>query len=221
MRRFAIACLICLIAPQPALAGAWLRDKGNGFMSISSTIRALSPIADYETSLYADFGLTARLTAGLDVNETPGVGGHALAFLRLPISASGARRKLALELGIGGHHRREIWHPMYRVALSLGYGFTGWFGPGWLAVDTAIEHRGGHAEPLFKLDATIGLSSSDQIRPMLQLETAIAQNLSLQWTLTPSLMIAGKGKSTWIIGIQQRSFGAHRMGLKVALWRRF
>lgn len=221
MRRFAITCLFCLIAAQPVWAGAWLREKGTGFMSISSTIRALVPETDYEISLYADYGLTSRLNLGLDVNEMPGIGGHALLFLRLPVPAPGPRSKLAIEMGIGAHHRRNTWQPMYRMSLSWGYGFTSRLGPGWLAVESAIEHRGGHAQPLFKLDATLGLSSPDHIRPMLQLETAVAQYLPLQWTLTPSLMIPGKGNSTWVIGIQRRSFGAIRTGLKVALWRRF
>lgn len=221
MRRFAITCLFYLIASQPILAGAWLRDKGTGFISISSTIRALMPVPDYEISLYADYGLTSWLNMGLDVNEIPGIAGHGLLFFRLPLPVRNPRSELAIELGLGGHHRRETWKPMYRLSLSWGHGFTSRFGPGWLAVESAIEQRTGNAEPLFKLDATLGLSSPNHIRPMLQLETAFAQDLPLQWTLTPSLMIPGKGNSTWVIGIQRRSFGANRTGLKVALWRRF
>lgn len=221
MRRIALACMICLIATQPALAGAWMRDKGKGFVSTTSTIRAGPPDADIEFGFYADYGLTSRLNIGLDINETPGVDGYALLFLRLPLPAPGPHSKLAIELGVGSHHRSENWHPMYRMGLSWGYGFASPLVPGWAAVELAIEHRGGHAEPLVKLDAIIGLTSSDGIRPMLQLETAIAQHLPLQWKLTPSLIIPGKGKIKWVVGIQQRSFGTSRTGLKVTLWRRF
>ncbi len=221
MRRFALACLFCLIATQQVLAGAWLREKGNGFMSTSSTLRAVSPVADYEFGLYADYGLTSRLNVGIDIYETPGFSGHALLFIRRPLRSLGAQSKLAMELGLGSHHQYQNWRPMYRLGLSWGYGFDNWFAPGWIAVETAIEHRDGQPGPLFKFDAIAGLSSSDRIRPMLQLETAIAKNLPFQWKLTPSLLIPGKGNSTWVVGIQQRSFGTARTGLKVALWRRF
>ncbi|MFT4960511.1 MAG: hypothetical protein ACI92Z_001595 [Paracoccaceae bacterium] len=231
MHRFAIACLICLIAAQPVLAGAWLREKGDGFVAFSSTIRKMPPpegyesklYTDYEFSLYADYGLTSWVTAGIDAHETMGNGGHALLFLRLPVLASKTRTKLAIELGAGGYHRhqRNIWQPMYRLALSVGYGFTSPVGPGWMAADTTVEYRQGQAALLYKFDATIGLSSPDHIRPMLQLETAIAENLPFQWKVTPSLLIPGKGKSTWVIGIEQRSYGVARTGLKLALWRRF
>lgn len=221
MRWFALACMFFLFTTQYVLAGAWLHDKGNGFISASSILRAMSPVADYEFSLYADYGLTSRLNIGLDVNEAPGAGGHTLLFLRLPISAQENQRKLAVELGLGAHHQRRNWRPMYRLALSWGTGFNNMFGPGWMAVDTTIEVRDGPSEPLFKVDATLGLSSIHDIRPMLQIETAIAKNLPLIWRVTPSLIIPSKGKSVWVIGIQQRSFGSPRTGLKMSLWRRF
>jgi hypothetical protein len=221
MRWFTIACLFFLIAAQPVLAGGWLREKGKGFMSMSSTVHAVYPLPEYEIGVYADYGLTSRVNIGLDINETPGAAGHALLFLRVPLSASEWRNKIAVELSLGGHHRDADWQPMYRLGLSWGYGFSGKLSAGWMAVESAVEYRMGNVSPLYKLDAIFGLSSSDRIRPMLQLETAIAQNLPFQWKLTPSLLIPGKGNSTWVVGIQRRSFGETRTGLKVALWNRF
>ncbi|MBV1925866.1 MAG: hypothetical protein KUG62_01835 [Rhodobacteraceae bacterium] len=227
MRWIILACLFCLTASQPALAGAWLRDKGKGFFAYSSTLYVTPqiypalPLVEYDISIYADYGLTSWLTMGIDVFEQPDFGGHTLLFMRLPISASERPSKFAFELAIGGHHQNDNWNPMYRAGLSWGYGFNNWFGPGWMAVDTAVEYIDGHSKPLLKVDAALGLSSPNRIRPMLQVETAVAQDLPLIWKLTPSLMIPGKGKSTWVIGVQQRSFGTPRTGLKLALWRKF
>ena len=221
MRWFALTCLFFLSTAQPILAGAWLRDKGTGFIATTTTVRSVLPEPDYEVGIYADYGLTEGLNSGLDIYETPGLSGHILAFVRLPLTSPGPKSKLAVELGMGAHHLRHIWRPMYRLGVSWGYGFDTKFSPGWVAAETSIEHRDGQSGPLFKFDAIAGLSSPDRIRPMLQLETAIGQNLPFQWKLTPSLMIPTKGKSTWVIGIQQRSFGTIRTGLKLALWRQF
>jgi len=221
MRGIILVLLICLVDPQPAMAGAWLREKGRGFLAVSSMVRGVSPVRDYEADIYMDYGAHEDLTIGLSLNDKPGISGHILAFARLPLMQLDEETQLAVELGVGGHQVFGTWNPMYRLALSYGFGFSGWAGPGWLAVDSAVEHRTRLGKPVLKLDAAIGSSSANKVRPLLQLETAMAQNTRFQWAVTPSLMISGLGDATLVIGVQRRSYGRHRTGLKIALWRNF
>ena len=56
-----------LILPVTAQAGAWLREKRSVFLSWSNAISTLaSNRYATDTSLYAEYGLTPRLTVGFD-----------------------------------------------------------------------------------------------------------------------------------------------------------
>lgn len=221
MRRIIVACLFCTFFVQPALAGAWLREKGKGFTSISTTIHAVSPVPSFATSIYADYGLFERLSVGLDLYIPSDSGGHVLLFARLPLPIHYMQLKYAVELGLGAHLQGGNWYPMYRASLSMGKGFSTRYGNGWMAADTTVEYRTGGGAPIFKVDATIGLSAFARFNPMLQLETAIGETLPLQVALASSVMISTKGKSTWVIGVQHRFTGIQQTSLKLSIWRRF
>ncbi|MDK3019626.1 hypothetical protein [Pseudodonghicola flavimaris] len=221
-------CLVCftvlwfLLCPFPAIAGAWLRQKGETFVSLTAITRHGDPLAAREISLYADHGLGPGLSLGLDLNQRPGSSGHATLFARLPLSRPGARLKFATEAAVGGHHWQGTWHPMYRLTLSAGRGFSTRSGAwGWMAVDLSRERRFGDALPIHKLDATLGLSAPARIRPILQVETAHIAGQPLLWAVIPGLLIDAPNRRTWHIGLERKSAGHQTLGLKIGLWQRF
>jgi hypothetical protein len=213
--------LIGLICAPPARAGAWMREKGSGFMSAAATLRTSDAGAGYETRFYGEYGLTPRLTVGLDLNQQIGAAGHALGFLRLPLNKAAAPLRLAVELGVGAHNRQGQWLAMGKATLSLGYGFEGRWGNGWLALDTAVENRTGNPDLIYKFDATLGLSSGPRIRPVLKLETAYMRGSTPGWALTPAMLIDTGKTLTWLVGIERRFAGQTSTGITIELWRSF
>ncbi len=214
-----LLALFC--AAPPATAGAWMRETGHGFLALSDTARQGAPDARRELSVYADLGLSPCLAIGIDVNEHPRSAGHALLFARLPFSRPAARTRLAVEAALGGHHGRGIWNPMYRLTLSLGRGFRTRRGAGWYAIDAGYERRLGTPAPIYKLDATLGLSSPGRLHPILQVETALIPGQPLFWTLSPGLLIDTGRDTTWLVGLEHKSAERETLGIKLALWHRF
>lgn len=221
MRRLIPLLLALLCAAPPAGAGAWMREAGHGFLSLSGTLRQGDPDARRELSVYADLGLSPRLALGIDVNERPGSAGHALLFARLPLSLTAARSRVAVEAALGGHHWRGAWDPMYRLTLSLGRGFLTRRGAGWYAIDAGYERRLGNSAPIYKLDATLGLSAPGRLHPILQVETALIPGQPPFWTLSPGLLIDTGRDTTWLVGLERKSAGRDTLGIKLALWHRF
>lgn len=221
MQSILTALMICLTAAQPACAGAWMREPKTGFMSVTTTLRNVAGPLRYETSFYADYGLTPRLSLGVDVNERPGTTGHVMLFARLPLGPTDGKTRFAMELAVGGYHWKGQWTHISKTTLSLGRSFTSPWGAGWLSVDAAIELRNRAPDPIYKLDTTIGLSPKRRFAPILQLETAHIRNKPFAWALTPGVMIKARNNITWLVGFEVKSAAQTSLGLKLGLWRRF
>jgi len=216
-----LALIFCVTAAQPAGAGAWLREKGAGFVSLTTTLRNLDGSWQTENGFYLEYGLAPRLTLGVDVNDIPGLAGHALVFARLPIGPPDRPTKIALELGVGGHQWQGQWGKMLKSTLSVGRGFSSRWGDGWVNIDTAVEVRNLFPDPAFKLDATIGLSAGRRVRPILQIETTYISGSPLIWSVIPGVLIDGAKNTTWQIGVARKTAGQSSLGLKIGLWRQF
>ncbi|MFV0513416.1 MAG: hypothetical protein ACK5MY_07265 [Jhaorihella sp.] len=229
MHRILVMALLCgLAAASPAMPGAWLREDGRAFLSVSGIVRRTVAGHEQETGLYGEYGLLPRLTIGIDLNERPALAGHALVFARLPLIAQSDRTRLALEIAAGAHHWQTNWHPMTRATLSLGRAFQAGRGyQGWLNLDAAYERRYGFLRPAYKLDLTAGLSSGLRLRPLLQIETTLVPGQGRYWTVTPAILFGGgrgrgtAGIATWLVGVERKSAPQDSVGLKLALWRRF
>lgn len=221
MRHVLTILIFCLSAAQPVWAGAWLREPDTAFFSVSATFRSLNGVWQSENGLYGEYGLAPRLTLGMDISNIARVAGHALVFARVPVGPPGRRTRMALELGLGGHHIQNQWGSMLKATLSVGRGFVSRWGNGWFNVDSAIELRRPTPDPAFKLDASIGLSSGGRIRPLLQFESTYAAGNRLIWSVIPGVMIDGRNNTTWLIGLERKSAARSGLGLKFGLWRQF
>ncbi len=221
MCRILAFCILFLTAAHSAYAGAWMREQGSGFLAVSATLHQNNNVLDYKSAVYAEWGFSPRLTLGFDLNERPGLSGHALLFSRFPIADLNELGRFAAEVGLGAHHGPQDWHPMYKFTLSYGLGFAKPWGSGWLAVDAAMEHRTGAGDPFYKLDLTAGLSNDRQFNPLLQLETTHIKGAPILWTVTPSVMIKAKKNIRWVVGLENKSAYPKGVGLKISLWREF
>lgn len=154
-----------------ASGGAWPREEGSLFVSSLArlswpqditTWTSHEPTGEYYT-LYVEYGLTDRLTVGLDLGRAISGGGKDVAFLRMPLGRADRRLKLAGELGLGQIEGDMVLRP----GLSLGLGL----GHGWLSADGLAEISLGSGETDLKLDLTWGLTLWDERKLIVQLQT--------------------------------------------------
>ncbi|WP_424987858.1 hypothetical protein [Microbulbifer sp. S227A] len=220
--RFAIAALlVCVVCVPPVHAGAWLREHKTSFLSFGSTVRGNKvSLPDYETKIYAEYGLFPGMTLGVDVNDVRAKSAHALLFARFPIGKADNRTRYAVEIGVGKHRQQMQWFPMYKAALAVGRGFESRWGNGWMGAELAYEVRSALPDPALKLDLVAGLSSGPRIRPLLKLETAYVPNQPFSWSFTPGIMF-DVGESIWVLGLEGRSATQRTIGLTFNIWRSF
>ncbi|MBR9650624.1 hypothetical protein [Thalassovita aquimarina] len=207
-----LAFILCLL-PVPALAGAWLRDEGRGFYSSSAYLLETGSGGQNYAGIYLEYGMTPRLTAGLDLGR--GVSGDtkSIAFLRWPLGAATGAHRFAIEAGLG-----EIaGNPTFRPGLSYGYGFGG----GWVSLETAAELNLRTNLTDYKADLTFGLNRGRRDKLLMQVQSGKAAGDPAFLRLVPSITRdIGRG---WQIefGFAQEVTSSKDRGLKLGLWKEF
>jgi len=199
-------------------AGAWPREKGEGFLSFSSQFaeRDETGINRQSFAAYAEYGATGRLTLGLDLSGDALRMSKAIAFARWPLGRAGRPRKLAVELGAGQVEGEAALRP----GLSLGRGVRLGARQGWLAADTrAILFSGGGAA--FETDLTAGLALGPRLLGIVQLQAGAPESGRDYLHLSPSLVYEMRPGAQIELGVLAPLSGGGERELKLGLWRRF
>ncbi len=214
------AVIFFLMMAGPAFAGAWPRGKGNVFMTFSAYGTAMHDLAGSAYGgLYLEYGLSDKLTMGVDAGH--GVSGlsKTIIFLSYPILSTENGHRFAAELGMG-----EIaGDPVLRPGLSYGRGFSTKGGKsGWVSVDTVAEIRLLSGLTDYKADLTLGLNRNNRIKHIFQLQLGASAGEPLFARAVPSVVI-GLGKTSHFeIGLTAPLSGHDKnLGLKLAFWRAF
>ncbi|AXI48086.1 hypothetical protein C1J03_20040 [Sulfitobacter sp. SK012] len=203
-------------------AGAWLREKGSTFTSISFTSTWFLETAN---ATYLEFGVRDDLTLGIDANiyRSPiqGQAGTVTLFLRRPLGDRDGKHRWAYELGVGADWIGDVIIPHVRTGISWGRGFSLGEKNGWMAVDASVNWDLGQGLHLTKIDSTLGLSLSDRFSGMLQVYLGSVGGESYG-TLAPSFIFAPrKTKFKLQLGAEARVGAFENTGLKIGLWREF
>ena len=135
--------LLALVVGGPAAGGAWPQERGHGFVSTDTRIsrpqNALrdGDLATYNT-LYAEYGLTDRLTLGVDLGRSVSGADKAVIFLRYPLSTPLPDTRVAVALGFGQIGNARVVRP----GVSLGRSFTmGDKRYGWFSAEAVAEYE--------------------------------------------------------------------------------
>lgn len=202
-----------LLSSSPVLAGPWLRDPSLSFLSLQATPR---DDGTAEFGLFAERGVTDRLTLGVDVNDN-GDAGHALAFARLPIHRGDW--VAAVDLGLGGHRYKDDSGGMARLLFGLGRNVQVGDAPGWFALSVGPEWRQDAGGAAWKADGVLGLSADRKVNPILGVETFLAPNDDFYWSAIPGVTVrAGQGK-TLIFGVERRGGPSlNTLGFRTGIW---
>ncbi len=201
-----------------ARAGAWLRETGEGFLSLSSQVKEPDGYGLYrqDYGLYAEYGLAERLTLGVDAGHDMLRMTNALIFARLPVGRTDRTVRIAAELGAGQVGDDTALRP----GLSIGRGIRLWGRGGWLNADGRAVLAGGDAMSL-ESDLTFGLSVTDRTKIILQLQAGQPETGDAYATFAPSFVYETKPGAHLQIGLTQPLTGDELRGLTLDLWRMF
>ncbi len=231
MRAIMAGLLLVGLAGQ-ACAGAWPRQKGETFVSISQTFSTEAKILlaptenlDSYTALYAEYGLTERLTVGLDGAYALGPGSKlrtGLIFARYPVWSNESGSRVAVDLGFGYRRGNDGEQgPRLRAGLSWGRGLESRWGPGWLGFETSVEAQPPTDDRIYKADFTLGWKPREDWMAILQVQTGFYPHAEPLVRIAPSIVKAFGAHSNLELGIVSSVYGDESIGVKIATWIRF
>ena len=228
-----LICLLLSVAGQ-VRAGAWPREAGTGFASL--TRWQAQDSADRYSALFVEYGLLTRLTLGLDAGRSVSGQTKSVAFLRAPLGRA-LGGIVAAELGWGEIANRRVLRP----GLSWGRSVARPRWQGWLAIDTLLELDLETRHSDIKTDVTLGITPQSQAGTasdwtfMLQLQTGllgVQDSLYLLYhegiipepsflRLAPSVTYQLREGMHLELGLYRGLNGSSERGVKLGLWSRF
>lgn len=230
--RAAVAGLFLLFGAAEAAAGAWPREDGATFVAIGQTfstglrtLLAPNQTIDGYSSLYAEYGLTSKLTLGLDAAQGSGPDASlrtALVFARYPLGQSPWGDLFAADLGLGWREdSRDGNSARLRAGLAWGRGFeTGW-GPGWMGIEGSAELLTATNDQIFKADATLGLKPTPKWMLILQAQTGRYNATEPILRIAPSVVRAIGSRGHLQFGLERTVAGGDTIGVRLGAWFSF
>jgi hypothetical protein len=231
-RALGAALVALVLCAGMARAGAWPRGAGETFLSLgqgfsSGSPALLAPDQSFRsyTSVYAEYGLTDRLTIGLDAGY--GWGPEAdlwtgLVFARWPLGETAAGDRFAVDLGLGQRvDSGEGADTRTRLGLAWGRGFESGWGQGWMGVEGSTERLIPANDQLYKADFTIGLKPDDDWMMILQVQGGIYPEADPLVRLAPSVVRRITERMRAQVGLDATVVGAWSYGVKFSTWLSF
>lgn len=236
LRTLALLALY-LIGPC-ASAGPWPREQGQTFLS--ATYETGGP--DDHASLYAEYGLSKRLTLGLDVGATADKTKKAIGFARWPVGGTDRPLRMAAQLGLGYAERWRIppfklvitgggplpplpgprpkMRPVLQSGFSLGRGLTILGHDGWVTLDTLAETDEELATQ-YTADATGGLKTRKGHMLIVQLQTGASDTGKTWAKLAPSFVMTFSKATQLEVGLTTGLTGGDHTAARFGLWQKF
>lgn len=217
-----VLCVLCASA-SPGVAGAWPQTAGAYF--VSATTRMSRPqndlragqVATY-TTLYVEYGVTDRLTMGVDLGRSVSGAEKAVVFLRYPLPSRWETVKLSAEIGIGRIDDARVLRPGFSLGTSFPVRDDIY---GWLSVETIaeIDRRSGAVD--YKLDATVGVTLPSERKFFVQVQSGAPHDRESFLRIEPTMVFpAGKDRHLEV-GVTVGLRGDDQLGLKLGLWQKF
>lgn len=205
-----------------AQAGAWTRAEGELFIAAGGNFLlsegAQLPV-HYDPTLYAEYGMSERVTLGLDLHTADaGRIGSLFLFASFPIGDLKAQNKFAasLALGVRADAFREP-ETLMRGGISWGRGIEN----GWLAIDATATF--GTLDNTFrpKVDATWGYNWTDKWTTTVQLQTGQGFTNDYYAKIAPSLVYDLRENIKVHLGAVHALTGDRGSALKFETWLTF
>ncbi len=223
MRAWVMTVIICLL-PVQAAAGAWQREKGSFFLSAGytasvdpETLGAMSIQMEGYATAYLEYGVSDRLTFGIDAGMGAPGDHTVIAFARTPVRFGNGTHVFAVKAGVGTTKNTGTSQSLVQIGASWGRGIQTRFGNGWLSLDTSVQYRLTTQDIDGKVDLTLGIKPDKRTKLMLQVQTGSAPYLRLAPSAVRQI---GPGRHVEL-GLDIGVVGVKTVGLKLGSWLEF
>ncbi len=159
--------IILLFTATTAAAGPWPRGEGRSFLSYnisSKHDRTGTHHMDYN-SVYAEYGLTKDLTAGLDIGFDGGQVDKIHAFIRFPPYQLGSNWLWASDVGLGAS---DHGHPTFRSNFTFGREIDCKCLKGWFTIDMRAYLVAKKSHSWLESEATFGVNLNKSFKALFQ-----------------------------------------------------
>lgn len=221
-----LACLaaLCVTAfgGAAAVAGAWPREEGGVFISVGGNMilfgEAARPVY-YDPTLYLEYGLTRRLTIGIDgYTADKGDAGSLLGYARLTFGSLDRPARTAVSIGAGATlYPTGLTERTLRLGLHWGRGME-W---GWLSADYAMTIGTTLDRFQEKLDLTAGYRVDESWSALLSAEAGLGLELDFYAKVSPSVVFDINDSVSLRATLTQALTGDHGGGAGMQVWFRF
>ena len=223
--------VLLLVFATHAQAGPWPRGKGKVFFSAhvnGEYLEEFGTIRQYG-SIYGEYGLTDKITLGIDYNGSEISTDKAIAFVRIPFGKPDRTYRFAAELGAGLVDGETVLRPGF----SVGRGITWRERNGWMTLDTRAILGGSSSGMRIESDFTFGISATKRTKVILQLQGGIQSKGDDYLKFAPSVVFElkerkrrgkkkkRKGKQFIEFGITAGIVNYDNYGAKLGIWREF
>ncbi|WP_339109921.1 hypothetical protein [Thioclava sp. GXIMD4216] len=239
MRPFALV-MLCLCLATPVGAGPWMREKGTAFLSFG---QETGQETETWTSLYAEYGLSARSTLIVDLGRGDRSEDYWIGW-QTPVFPDTWSQKLTMTGWVGSRKLDGESVSMYGLGANWGMSVQDplWHRPGWLSAelrhlqapqsvryDPAAEGIDPMTLPdpshlpsksFTKLDLTAGLHLREDLMVFTQLQLYKPDNDGLSRSLTASVV----KEFAWAqlqLGVSAPLEAERQPRVKLGLWFEF
>lgn len=213
-----VLILLLLMAGQ-AYAGPWPRGKGKVFYSahINGEYAEDTGLLSQFGTLYAEYGLTEKITLGVDYSGSEIRTDKAVAFVRIPLFGTERRFRYAAELGVGLVDGDMALRPGFSIGKGVSLGKRN----GWMTLDTRIVLKDGPNDMRVESDFTFGLNLGERSKLIAQLQAGLEPKGSDYVKFAPSYVFERKPGHFWELGLVADITGGSVYGAKLGIWREF
>lgn len=227
--------VLLLVFTTHAQAGPWPRGKGKVFFSAHANgeyIEEFDLIRQYG-SVYAEYGLTDKITLGVDYNGSEITTDKAIAFVRIPIGRTDQKYRFSAELGAGLVDGEMVFRPGF----SIGRGIAWRERNGWITLDTRVNMGGSSVlGNRIEADFTFGISATKRTKVILQLQGGMQSKGDDYLKFAPSVVFElkprkarvkrkkrkqRKGKQFIEFGVTTGIVNYDNYSAKLGIWREF
>lgn len=227
--------VLALLAPPPALAGAWPREAGTVFVATGAE---RDRDGNSYSSLYAEYGLTPRTTVGAELGHTTVGETTALVWAQRPLDDGQGVHRFSLAFGLGAVWRDGTAEPLIQTTLAWGRGFDSRLGTGWLAargsLRLALSRADGSMAPAdpteaafltpetsVKSELTLGLHAREGLMLINELWFEDRDDVAFSAKLATSAVVDVAGPLKLQLGVIEPLRGPGEFSVRVGSWVTF
>ncbi|MDF1669849.1 MAG: hypothetical protein P1U83_09555 [Roseovarius sp.] len=212
--RVLVMVFLVMLGAQ-AHAGAWMRSKGEGFLSFN--VEYNPEVKSTFTSLFIEYGITPRITSGVDLGFADDTLYKAVAFGRYPLSAPDTDWQVSLEMGMGVAEDEAVLRP----GLMLGRGLELGKLSGWLSIEALAYYEVDQDDVNVSTDLTLGVNLRKDLKLLVQLQNG-NQPMNPDYLDLATSVVVKKAPGLHLeLGVKTGLKDTGSAAFKLGLWHKF